>query len=102
MRIWIQYDIDSAAVVVAVTVAAVGSEIADWEDEASAELSWSFGWPGVARRMKHHHGRHDDDDGDGAADHRTILNSDLVRDFHYPGSSFHHDSSDSRHESIWV
>jgi len=51
--------------------------------------------------MKHHHGHHDADDGDGAADHRTAdPNSDSVSNHHFPGSSFHHDSFDSRHEGI--
>ncbi len=100
MRIWIQYDIDSAAVVVAVTVAAASSETADQEDEASLELGQSYGL-GVAGRMKHHLGFHDADDSDCAADHRTTIpNSDSMSDHHFPSSSFHHDSFDSRLEEI--
>ena len=78
------------------TVAAEGSKIADYEDEAYEELSWSYGL-GFAGRMKHHHGHHDCD---GAADHRTILSSESVSDHHYLDSSFHHDSFDSHHVGI--
>lgn len=75
MRIWIQNDIDSAAVTTATAAEAIATTTdADQEDEASVEPNWSYSGSGGFDDDAAGHQDHYDDaasDGEAAIEYRT-------------------------------